>query len=143
MPVLDVWSRSRFNQFNKKSVWIDKDNQLFIEPGTRSFRRHMFLLQALQPIASRVVGNRECHSIDLACAANSAPRARPREKRHDCARGAARIAEIKVVSRRIIEIHCALDETQSEHASVKIQIALWITGNRGDVMKSGNFDLHK
>lgn len=43
----------------------------------------------------------------------------------------------------IIEIHGALDESQPNHASVKIQIALWIAGNRGDVMKSGNFDLHK
>ena len=43
----------------------------------------------------------------------------------------------------IIEIHGTLDEAQSEHASVKIQIALWITRNRSDVMKSGNFDFHK
>lgn len=42
----------------------------------------------------------------------------------------------------IIEIHGALDEAQSEHASVKIQIALWIAGDRGDVMKSGDFDFH-
>src|SRR5262249_5209916 len=103
----------------------------------------MFVLQALKPVGGRAFWNCECHSIDLACAANSASRARPREKGHNCARGAARIAEIKMVRAGIIEIHRALDETQSEHASVKIQIALWITGNCGDVMKSGNFDLHK
>jgi len=41
----------------------------------------------------------------------------------------------------IIEIHGAFDEAQSENAGIEIQIALWIAGNRGDVMKSGNFDI--
>ena len=102
----------------------------------------MFLLQAFQPVAGRVFWNCERDGIDLVRAANPAPRTRPREKRHNCARRAARFAEIKVVGAGIIEIHSALDEAQSEHASVKIQIALRITRNRGDVMKSRNFDVH-
>ena len=102
----------------------------------------MFLLQALQPVAGRVLWNCERDGIDLARAANPTSRAWPREKRQDCARRAACIAEIKVVGAGIIEIHSALDKAQSQQASVKIQIALRITGNRGDVMKSGNFDVH-
>ena len=143
LPVLDVWSRSRFDQFNKQAVWIDKANQFFIKPGTRSFRRHMLLLQALQPVASRVFWNCECHSIDLARATNSASHAWLRKKRQDGAGRAALIAEVKMISAGIIEIHRALDEAQSEQASIKIQIALRITRNRSNVMKSGNFVFHK
>src|SRR5437667_5384483 len=139
VPLLDVWRRSQLDQFNKQAIWIDKANQLLIKSRSRSLRRHVFLSQPLQPVANRILRNCECHSIDLACPAHAASSARPREKRHDCSGGPARITEIKMIRAGIIEIHGALDEAKSEDASVKIQIALWIAGNRSDVMESANF----
>src|SRR4029077_357143 len=77
--------------------------------------------------------------FDLAGAACSAPRSRPRKKGENCPRRAAIIAKVKMVRSRIVKIDGALDETQTEKRDVKIEIPLRIAGDRSDVMQSRNF----
>src|SRR5204863_4080887 len=45
--------------------------------------------------------------------------------------------------RRIVEIHGALDESQSEDAGVEIEIALWVAGDAGDVVNAGGSKTHR
>jgi hypothetical protein len=42
-----------------------------------------------------------------------------------------------MVAPGIVEIHGPFDQTQSERLGVKIEIALWISRDRGDVMDAG------
>src|SRR5262249_1812476 len=50
VPLLDVWRRSRLDQFNNQPVWIDKAKQFLSKSRARSFRRQVFLPQALKPV---------------------------------------------------------------------------------------------
>ena len=44
-----------------------------------------------------------------------------------------------MITSRIVEIDCALDETQPEKSDIEIKIALWIAGDRSNVMEAANF----
>ena len=48
-----------------------------------------------------------------------------------------------MITSRIVEIDCALDETQPEKADIEIKIALWIAGDRSNVMEAANFVFHQ
>jgi hypothetical protein len=48
-----------------------------------------------------------------------------------------------MITSRIVEIDCALDETQTEKSHVKIEVPLRIAGDRSNVMKATNFAFHK
>src|SRR5262249_16081735 len=56
------------------------------------------------------------------------------ERRSGLCRVCRAIAEIKMVRARIIKIHRALDETQTEKPDIKIEIPLRIARDRSDVM---------
>src|SRR5205085_8868596 len=86
--------------------------------------------------------NRERGRFDLSSAANTASCARPRKERQDRSRRTAIVAEIKMITSRIIEIDGALHETQTKKSDVEIKIALWVARDRSDVMKSRNFAVH-
>ena len=73
----------------------------------------------------------------------SAPCARPGKECQDRPRRASRIAKVKVVRARIIEIDRALDQTQPEQSDIKIQVVLRIVGDGGNVMKSDDFLVHE
>src|SRR5439155_11537031 len=102
----------------------------------------MLLLQTIQPVADRIWRDRKCSGLDLSDATMSAPHAWPRKECQNCSWCAARIAKVKMITARIIEIDRALDQTQPEQSDVEIQVTLRIAGNSGDVMKSGNFIIH-
>src|SRR6266699_4878152 len=72
----------------------------------------------------------------------SAPCSWPGKECQDRPRRASCIAKVEMISARIVEVDCALDQTQSKQSDVKIQIALRVTGDGGDVMKSGDFLFH-
>ena len=116
-PRLDVCRRHacRYSdQLNQKSIRINKPNYFFTESRRRLLRGDMVLLEALQPITDRVRRNRERGRFDLAGAAASAPRARPRKKCENRSRRAAVVAEIEMITSRIVKIDRAFDETQTE-----------------------------
>ena len=144
-PRLDVCRRHacRYSdQLNQKSIRINKPNYFFAEARRHFLSGDVVLLETFQPITERVRRNRERGRFDLAGAAASAPRARPRKKCQDCSRRAAVVAEIEMITSRIVEIDRALDETQPEKSHVKIEVPLRIAGYRSNVMKSANFVFH-
>ena len=47
------------------------------------------------------------------------------------------IAKIKMIAPGIVEIHGPLDQTQPERLGIKVEIALRISRNRGDVVDAG------
>ena len=48
-----------------------------------------------------------------------------------------------MVRSRIIKIHRAFDETQTEKPDIKIEVPLRIARDRSDVMKSRDFTVHQ
>ena len=48
-----------------------------------------------------------------------------------------------MITSGVIEIDGALDETQTKQSDIEIKIALWIAGDRGDVMQAANFVFHQ
>src|SRR5262245_40192264 len=48
------------------------------------------------------------------------------------------VTEVEVIGAGVVEIHGELDEPQAENRGVEVEIPLWITGNHGDVMDSGD-----
>src|SRR4029077_12645478 len=120
-----------------------KPNYFFTERRRRSLGCDMVLLKALQPVTDRVRRNLERRRFDLAGAANSAARPRPGKECENRSRRAAVVAEIKVITSRIVEIDSALDETETEKSDIKIEVPLRIGGNRSNVMEAANFVFHQ
>jgi hypothetical protein len=79
---------------------------------------------------------------NLARSLTSTAGIRPRKKRHDASGGAFRIAEIEVISGRVVEVDGSLDEPQSEDASVEVEITLWVACYPCDVMDAGSCKSH-
>ena len=102
----------------------------------------MVLFEMLQPEIDRVWRNGERGRIDLAGASNPAARARPRKKRQNRSWRATVIAEIEVICPRVIEVDGALNEAQTEHQDIKIQVSLRIACDRCYVVEPANFALH-
>src|SRR5436190_19968827 len=99
----------------------------------------MFRLQTAAPIIHGPNWNGETCCRDLAGSARSAPRSRPGKESQDRSRRSNSIAKIKMISARIIKIHGLLDQPKAEYLGVKIDIALGISRNRGNVMNSVKF----
>jgi hypothetical protein len=109
--------------------------KLYEEPR-RALGANMLLFQPFKPIASRTCRNRKGDRADFTGAMHTAAGARPREECEDRPRCANRIAEIKVVTARIIEIDSAFNESQPEQSDIEVEIALRVAGNRGNMMKT-------
>src|ERR1041385_1344409 len=90
--------------------------------------------QPLQPEPESGREHRERQHAHLSRSLAPAPRPGPREEGQDAAGCAGLVAEVEVVSLRIVEVHCALDEPEAEPAGVEIERALRIARDRGDVM---------
>src|SRR5882724_837611 len=97
------------------------------------------ILKAGFPIINGLAWNRERCGYHLTRPARAAPRTRPREKGNDCSRRADTIAEIEMVASRIVEIDGAFHQSQAEYLRVKIEIALRIGCDGGDVMDAKKF----
>src|SRR3954471_8116125 len=94
----------------------------------------MPLLEAITPVIETSRPNRKTRCHHLSSSARSATRARPREKGQDSSGRPNVIAKIEMIGTRIVEVDGAFDQAKPEELGIKIQIALRITGNRGDVM---------
>src|SRR5947199_7232734 len=103
----------------------------------------MVSLESIQPVTNRIRRNCKRCRFDLAGAATPASGSRPREKGENCSGRTAIIAEVKMVRSRIIKIHRALHEPQTEKPDIKIEVPLWIARDRGDVMNSRDFAVHQ
>src|ERR1700712_4041356 len=63
---------------------------------------------------------------------------RPGKEGQDGARSASVVAEVEVIGSWIVEVNCLLDESETEHLRVEIQVALRVRSNGRDVVKAGN-----
>src|SRR5260221_497144 len=61
-------------------------------------------------------------------------RAGPGEEGHDAPGVADLIAEVEMVGLRVIEVHGAFDEPETEQPHVEVEIALRVARDRGDVV---------
>ena len=52
------------------------------------------------------------------------------------------VTVIEVIGLRIVIVHRQFDQPQTKKASVEVQILLWVTGNRGDMMDAKNLFTH-
>src|SRR6266576_3034689 len=97
------------------------------------------ILEPRFPITHGVVRNGERDGYDLARPARTAPHTGPREKSNNCPWSARTVAKIEMIASWIVEINGALDQSQAEHLRIKIQIALRVTGDRGNMMNAVQF----
>src|SRR5215831_16674574 len=68
-------------------------------------------------------------------------RTRPREKGENCSWRTDSVTEIKMVTAWVIEIDGPLNQSEAEQFNVEVEVVLRITGNRGNMMKTG--DIHR
>src|SRR5207253_1875740 len=94
----------------------------------------MICTQLLFPKRHRIVRNGEADRGHLPAPAGASSRSGPGEKGNDGSRTPDVIAKIKMVAPGIVEMHCPLDQTQPERLAVRVEIALRISRDRGDVM---------
>src|SRR3954470_10481386 len=92
------------------------------------------LHETLEPEAERGGANGEGRDRDLSHTLTSGAGTGPGEEGHDASRRAGRIAVVQMVGLRIVEVHRALHEPESEHATVEVQVALRVARDGGDVM---------
>ncbi|HMD42632.1 MAG TPA: hypothetical protein VKH45_06130 [Candidatus Acidoferrum sp.] len=52
-----------------------------------------------------------------------------------------RVTKVKMVTARVIEIDGPLNQSEPEQFNVEVEVTLRITGNRGNMMKTG--DVHR
>ena len=83
--------------------------------------------------------NGEARRNNLTIATRAASRARPWKKCQDGSRFSCAIAKIEMIRRGVVEINCSLNKAKSENLSVKIEIALRIARDGGDVMNAKKF----
>ena len=91
------------------------------------------------PVIEGSLRNGEARRDNLTVAARAASRARPRKECDDRSRRADAIAKVKVIRRRVVEINCSFNKAKSENLPVKIEIALRIARDGGDVMNAKKF----
>jgi hypothetical protein len=97
------------------------------------------ILEAGFPIIDGFARNRERCGYNLTRPARAAPSTWPREKGNDGSGRADTIPEIEMIASRIVEIDGAFHQSQAEYLRVKIEIALRIGCDGGDVMDAKKF----
>src|SRR5271165_5652270 len=132
----------RFNQFQTQSVGICKRNHRLPQPLQRLFQPDRVGRQPLPPELCRTLRYGERCFGHLAAAVTATPRARPCEKCEDGSWMAVAVAVIKVVTAGIVEVDRDFDQTQPQHANIKIDISFGIAGNCRDVMNTQNGTAH-
>src|SRR5690606_18589155 len=66
----------------------------------------------------------------------------PGEEGQQCSGFAGLVAVVQVVCARIVEVHGGLHQPQPESAQIEVDVALWITTDRGDVVQATGLKRH-
>lgn len=128
--------RRRGDEFNEHSIGIGKTNDFLVEPRDGRFDRDVMGEQAFALVANRITRNRESGRFHFARSAGTWSGIRPREESKDRSRRPGRIAEVEVITSRIVKINGSLHEPHPEQSDIEVEIALWIGSDRGDVMEA-------
>src|SRR5438128_11194428 len=102
------------DQFEQQSVRIDKANAFLIEAPKFFCGNHSLLFQSVVPIADRLRPDCETGRNYLASAARAAPRAGPWEKCNDCSWPSDPVAEIQMISYRIVVVARAFHDSHDK-----------------------------
>ena len=122
------------DQLNEQAIRISEPEHLIAKSIGCLLKCYVPALSPLAPVVRCDARNSETASYHLAGAARAASRSWPREKGQNRPRRPDSVAEVKMVSTRIIEIHRPFHQPQAEELGVEIQISLRITGYGGNVM---------
>ena len=125
------------NELEHQSVRIQKTNGFISECSGNFFGDHMICTQSLFPKCHRILWNGEADRGHLPTSARASSRSWPGKKCHDRSGTPDVIAEIEMVASGIVKIHGPFDQTQAERLSVKVETALRISRNCGDVVDAG------
>src|SRR5688572_14485331 len=136
LPAPASVNRRRSNQRKGKTIGIFKGKVLLAEPGAGSCDFDIVFFKTILPESEAVYRNRV---TDLGSHTGSGPSLRnpfPRKECKNAARCAGFIAEVKMISARIVEVDRLLDESQPQHICVKIVGAFSVSCNSCYVVKS-------
>ena len=100
----------------------------------RPLKRDSVTHQPLDPESQCARQHGERRDGDLARPLAPGSRAGPGEEGHDAPRIADLIAEVEMVGLRIVEVHGALHQPETEQPHVEVEVLLRVTRDRGDVM---------
>src|SRR6266446_6256949 len=125
------------NELEHQSVRIQKTNGFISECSRNFFGDHMICTQSLFPKCHRILWNGEADGGHLPAPPSASSRSRPGEKGNDGSRTPDVIAKIEMITPGIVEIYSRFDQMQPERLGVKVEIALRISRNRGDVVDAG------
>src|SRR6059058_6127052 len=105
-------------------VVLERDDAFFVVASDRLRELDSFLDQPFNPEPDGAGKDREGCDGHLPAALSAAPCIGPGKESKNATRSPRFVAEVKMVGRRIVEIHGALDQSQAEDAGVEIEIAL-------------------
>jgi len=131
---IDIVEMRRRDEFQEQSIRICDSKNGVAKSCADFLAKDVMFFETRFPIIERRSWDCEAGCNDLPGAARATTGARPGKKGDDRSGPSGSIPEVKMVSRWIVEVDGALDETKPEHAGVKIQIRLRIGRDRGDMM---------
>ena len=125
------------DQLKPHTVGIEKAQSVTAEAPANFLGDHVICTQSLFPKCNRIMWNGEADCGYLPAPTGAWSRSRPGKKGNDRSGAPDVIAKVKMVAPGIVEIYGSFDQTQSERLGVKVEIALRISRDRGDVMDAG------
>src|SRR5687768_8657646 len=132
------------DQLSHESVRVLEGNYaLVVESRDRLAELDVVFDESLDPEADGAGQYCKGGNGNLSGPLTSAAGVGPGKERQDAAGGSFRIAKIKVVRSRVIEVHGTLHEAHSENPGVKVEIALRIARYGRDVMDAGDPPRHR
>ena len=113
---------------------------------TRSFVGNALLDKPMRPVADRACGDAKAGLLCQAHPIASKRRVLTRKERENGAGATDMIAIIEMIGAGIVEIHCLLDEVQTDDVLIELQVARGLARNCRHVMDAshtaGLFRIH-
>ena len=128
----------RLGEGDLEAVRVPQAQRLLAETVLRSVVIHPVLLQPFGPEGEAPLGHREAHLDRQPRAFASRGHLRPREERQVRARVPLGVGIEEVVRVRNVLVDGPLDQPETEHARVEVQVFLGVSGDDGDVMDTVN-----
>jgi hypothetical protein len=100
------------------------------------FVRHALVDEAVGPEADRAFWHAKGRLLRETDTEPSRRDVRPGEERQDCAGAAGLVGVVQVIGAGVVEIDGLFHETKAERASVEVEVASCVAGDRGDVVNA-------
>src|SRR6266700_3002943 len=104
----------------------------------RSRDRYAIACQAFDPVIECRGRDRERDINNLSCAPATFWSARPGKEGHDGTGCAYFITIVEMIGARIIKVDGLLNQALPQNTGIKIDILLWVSHDRGEMMKPTN-----